>query len=233
MSLMSLSDWIDAFAQRVIERAARRAPTSLAARLREEWTAALSDQRGRIGRLELAFGCYWAAMLIKHDCHALSTPAGATSIGDGIVIANVPYGISLFPRQASTSATGRAVCEINTTPLIDVLLVLIVTLIMTLPLLTHAVRLDLPQSSAREAPPEVVDLDIDFDGTILWNGSPVANFAQLEGYFRAESQRYPQPEFHLRPNPYVKYGVVAQVLAAAQRNRLQKLGFVNGAEFAD
>lgn len=233
MSLTSLAEWTDAIAQRVIERAARRAPTSLAARLCEEWTAALLDQRGRIARLELAFGCYRAAMLIKHDCLVLSTPAGTASIGDGIVIAAVPHGTSLFPRRPTAAATGSAVCEINTTPLIDVLLVLIVTLIMTLPLLTHAVRLDLPQSVAREAPPEVVTLDIDFDGTILWNGSPVANFAQLEGYFRTESQRYPQPEFQLRPDPYVKYGVVAQVLAAAQRNRLQKLGFVNGAEFAD
>jgi biopolymer transport protein ExbD len=231
---MSLTSFSDAIAKRVVERAARQAPTSLAARLREEWTAALSDRHGSIARLELAFGCYWAAMLIKHDYLALSTPAGSSSIGDGIVIAAaVPHGMSLFPRRASGAATGAAVCEINTTPLIDVLLVLIVTLIMTLPLLTHAVSLDLPQSAARAAPPEVVNLDIDFDGTVLWNGSPVANFAQLEAYFRTESQRSPQPEFHLRPDPYVKYGVVAQVLAAAQRNRLQKLGFVNGAEFAD
>lgn len=233
MSLRSFCGWTDAIAQRVVERAARRAPTSLAARLREEWTAALSDQRGRFARLELAFGCYWAAMLIRNDCLALGTPADTASPGEGLVMAGIPRGMSLFPRQAAAAATGPALCEINTTPLIDVLLVLIVTLIMTLPLLTHAVRLDLPRSAAHTAPAEVVTLDIDFDGTVLWNGSPVASIAQLEGYFRTESGRYPQPEIHLRPDPHVKYGVVAQVLAAAQRNRLQKLGFVNGAEFAD
>jgi biopolymer transport protein ExbD len=233
MSLKSFCDWTDAIAQRVIERAARRAPTSLAGRLLEEWTAALSEQRGRIARLELAFGCYWAAMLIRHDCQVLRAPAGIAAAGDGIVIADIPRGMSLFPRPSAASATAHAVCEINTTPLIDVLLVLIVTLIMTLPLLTNAVRLDLPQSPAREAPPEVINLDIDFDGTVLWNGSPVASFAQLEGYFRTESRRSPQPELHLRPDPHVKYGVVAQVLAAAQRNRLDKLGFVNSGAFAE
>lgn len=233
MSLGSLFDWMDATAERVIERAARRAPTFLAQRLREEWAADLSDRRGPIARLELALGCYWAAMLIRHDTCVLSAPASTPPVAAGVIAATVPRGMSLFPRQTPASATGRAVCEINTTPLIDVLLVLIVALIMTLPLLTHAVQLDLPHATARQTPPEVINLDIDFDGTILWNGSPVANLAQLEGYFRTEGQRYPQPELHLRPNPYVKYGVVAQVLAAAQRNRLQKLGVVTSGAFAD
>ena len=99
--------------------------------------------------------------------------------------------------------------------------------------MTQAVRLDLPQSPNRDTTqPEVINLDIDFDGTVVWNGSPVANFAQLEGYFRAESRKYPQPEIHLRPDAHVKYDVVAKVLAAAQRNQVTKLGFVSTPEFA-
>lgn len=233
MSLLSLSDWTDAISRCVIERAARRAPASLSDRLREEWAADLSDQQGRTARLGLALGCYWAAILLEHDRSSRSMPVTPSPLGEGIMMAVTPHGLSVFCRRRSSSTTGLAMCEVNTTPLIDVLLVLIVTLIMTLPLVTHAVRLDIPQSAARAAPAEIVNLDIDFDGTVLWNGSPVAGFAQLEGYFRAESRKDPQPEIHLRPNPHVKYGVVAQVLAAAQRNRLQKLGFVNGAEFAD
>jgi biopolymer transport protein ExbD len=78
----------------------------------------------------------------------------------------------------------------------------------------------------------VVDLEIDFDGTILWNGTPVT-IEQLEGYFRTESQKQPQPELHLRPDKRSRYDVVARVLASAQRNRMQKIGFVNVAEFRD
>lgn len=90
-----------------------------------------------------------------------------------------------------------------------------------------------PRPSRDQAPPEVINLDIDFDGTVVWNGSPVASFEQLEGYLRTESRKYPQPEIHLRPDAYVKYDVVAKVLAAAQRNQLTKIGFVNSGEFAN
>ncbi|HUN72835.1 MAG TPA: biopolymer transporter ExbD [Steroidobacteraceae bacterium] len=229
---MSSSDWTDAIAHRLIERAACRAPRHLADRLLEEWTADLSDHRGRMERLGLALGCYWAALLIKDDCCALSTSAHPSPMGDQIMIPAVPSGRSPISRLSAAPAREPPKCEINTTPLIDVLLVLIVTLVITLPMMTHAVKLNLPQSAAREAQPEVINLDIDFDGTVLWNGSAVASFEQLEGYFRAESRRVPQPEIHLRPDPHVKYGVVAQVLAAAQRNQLQKLGFVNSDQFA-
>jgi biopolymer transport protein ExbD len=223
---------LDAIARRVIERAAHRAPAALAKRLQEEWLADLSDHRGRIARLRLALGCYWAAMLIRHDCGAVSTPV-MTSPAGGMTMAAIPHGMALFPRQVDASEGRPAICEVNTTPLIDVLLVLIVTLIMTLPIMTQAVKVDLPQATSRDiARPDVINLDIDFDGTVVWNGSPVANLEQLEGYFRAESHRDPQPEIHLRPDPYVKYDVVAKVLAAAQRNQLTKLGFVNDAEFA-
>ena len=224
---------LDSIARCVIEHAARRVPEIFSERLREEWLADLAGRPGRIARFKLALGCYWAASLIKHDCFAPGTPAMTAAAG-AITIATIPHGMALFPRRAGTSERGPAICEINTTPLIDVLLVLIVTLVITLPMMTQAVKLDLPQSpSAASTPPEVINLDIDFDGTVEWNGSPVANLQQLEGYFRAESQKSPQPEIHLRPDPYVKYDVVAKILAAAQRNQLTKLGFVNDTEFAN
>ncbi|MGH8295345.1 MAG: ExbD/TolR family protein [Steroidobacteraceae bacterium] len=125
-------------------------------------------------------------------------------------------------------------CDINTTPLIDVLLVLLVTLIITLPIQTHAVKLDLPQNTHQPPPPvqpEVIELEVDFDGTIVWNGTPVT-MQQLDGYFATESQKNPQPEIHLSPDGMAKYGVVAKVLASAQRNRMEKIGFVNTSQFS-
>lgn len=130
---------------------------------------------------------------------------------------------------------GSDLCEINTTPLIDVMLVLLVTLIISLPIMTHATRLDLPQTppSQDEKQPEVIDLDIDVDGTVEWNGTPITTMQQLESYLRAEAGRNPQPEIHLRADRRVKYDVVAKVLAAAQRNQLKKMGFVDTASFRD
>lgn len=125
-------------------------------------------------------------------------------------------------------------CDINTTPLIDVLLVLLVTLIITLPIQTHAVKLDLPQNQnppPQTVQPKIIDLDVDFDGTIVWNGTPVT-LQQLDGYFATESSEDPQPEIHLSPDGMAKYDVVAKVLAAAQRNRMEKIGFVNTSVFA-
>jgi biopolymer transport protein ExbD len=132
-------------------------------------------------------------------------------------------------------AAGAPMCDINTTPLIDVMLVLLVTLIVSLPIMTHAVKLDMPQPNQPPPPqdqrPEVIDLEIDFDGTVVWNGNVVQNLNQLEGYFREESAKEPQPEIHLRPDRRAKYDYVAKVLASAQRNRMKKMGFVNTAEF--
>jgi len=132
--------------------------------------------------------------------------------------------------------SGGVMCDINTTPLIDVMLVLLVTLIVSLPIMTHAVKLDMPQANNPPPPdarPEVIDLEIDFDGTVVWNGTVVNNINQLEGYFREESQKSPQPEIHLRPDRRAKYDYVARVLATAQRNRMKKIGFVNTSEFRD
>lgn len=129
-----------------------------------------------------------------------------------------------------------AMCDMNTTPLIDVMLVLLIMFIITIPVMTHAVKLDMPQPQPNQPPPlerpEVIDIEVDFDGTVVWNGS-VVTLDALEGYFRQESQKPVQPELHLRPDRRARYEVVAKVLAAAQRNRMQKIGFVNTTEFRD
>ncbi len=139
--------------------------------------------------------------------------------------------------NVGSAGEGEAMCDINTTPLIDVMLVLLIMLIFTLPIMTHAVKLDMPQVNQpppqnAERPP-VIELEIDFDGTVVWNGTVVPNLETLESYFRAESQKEPQAEIHLRPDRRVKYDHVAKVLAAAQRNYMKKIGFVNTAEFRD
>jgi biopolymer transport protein ExbD len=133
--------------------------------------------------------------------------------------------------------SGAPMCDINTTPLIDVMLVMLIMLIITLPIMTHAVKLDMPQANQPPPPqdqqPEVIELEIDFDGTIVWNGTVVPSVQQLEGYFHTEAEKEPQPEIHLRPDRRALYDVVAKVLAAAQRNHMKKIGFVNTGEFRE
>jgi biopolymer transport protein ExbD len=122
--------------------------------------------------------------------------------------------------------------DINMTPLIDVMLVLLIMFIITIPVMTHAVKLDMPRASnaPSQALPVVINLEIDFDGTVLWNGTPV-DIESLEGYFRREAANDPQPELHIRPSKRAKYDVVARVLASAQRNGMRKIGFVGNEQF--
>ncbi len=122
--------------------------------------------------------------------------------------------------------------EINTTPLIDVMLVLIIMLIITIPIQTHAVKLDMPVGNPPPplTPPIVVKLDVDFDGTILWNAVPVT-VAELEPRFIAIAKEAIQPEVHLRPNKLAPYRYVAKVMAAAQRNGVVKMGIVGNEQF--
>ena len=122
--------------------------------------------------------------------------------------------------------------DINMTPLIDVMLVLLIMFIITIPVMTHAVKLDMPRASnaPSNVQPIVINLEIDFDGTVLWNGTPVEIDA-LEGYFRREAANEPQPELHIRPSKRAKYDVVARVLASAQRNGMRKIGFVGNEQF--
>lgn len=133
------------------------------------------------------------------------------------------------------SSADEPMMDINTTPLIDVLLVLLIMFIITLPVMTHAVKLDMPQSTDA-APPDVVvepiRIDIDWDGTVVWNGN-VVQMESLEGYFRQEAVKNPQPELHVRPDRRADYDTVARVLAYAQRNGMQRIGFVGNEQFMD
>jgi len=135
--------------------------------------------------------------------------------------------------QGQPGGEDEVMIDINTTPLIDVMLVLLVMLIITIPVQTHAVKLDMPQGNPPPAlvQPEVVHLDIDFDGTITWNGTVLPNRATLERYLRAAAQQNPQPEIHLAPNKLVKYAYVAMVLAESQRLGVVKLGLVGNEQF--
>jgi biopolymer transport protein ExbD len=138
--------------------------------------------------------------------------------------------------MSMSSPEGEALCDINTTPLIDVMLVLLIMFIITIPIMTHAVKLDMPMPNNAPPPtvrPEVIDLEVDFDGAVVWNGTVVSELSTLEQYLRSESGKDPQPEIHLRPDRRAKYGQVAIVLAAAQRNHMKKIGFVNTSEFRE
>ena len=129
---------------------------------------------------------------------------------------------------------GEVMVEMNTTPLIDVLLVLLVMLIITIPVQMHSVKLDMPRDNNAPPPlvePQVVDLEIDFDGTVFWNESPVPNTAVLNSYLRQAAEQEPQPEIHFKPNRLVKYDYVLRVLAAAQRLGVTRLGFVGNEQY--
>jgi biopolymer transport protein ExbD len=139
--------------------------------------------------------------------------------------------------SVGSGGDGEPMMDINTTPLIDVMLVLLIMFIITIPVMTHAVKLDMPRPDPNRVeppvPPEVIDLEIDFDGTILWSGNPVSSFATLEQYFRQEADKVPQPELHVKPNKRARYDTVARVLAAAQRNHMLKIGFVGMEQYAE
>ena len=132
-----------------------------------------------------------------------------------------------------SQAEGEPLSEINTTPLIDVMLVLLIMLIVTLPPQRHAVKLDTPVPPPPDAPPPPEDdpdpirLFVDFDGSIFWNGS-VIDDVTLQRDLEIESQRAKQPEIHIEPHRLAKYGVVAHVMASAQRLGLTKLGVIGG-----
>jgi biopolymer transport protein ExbD len=123
--------------------------------------------------------------------------------------------------------------EMNTTPLIDVMLVLLIMLIITIPIQTHAVKLDMPVGTPPPptTPPVVIELGVDFDGTPTWNGTPVTDRNVLDQYLRQAAQDDPQPEIHLRPNRLAKYGAVARVLGDAQRLGVTKIGFVGQEQY--
>ena len=123
--------------------------------------------------------------------------------------------------------------EMNMTPLIDVMLVLLIMFIITIPIQTHAVKMNMPvnTSAPPPKPPEIVRIDVDFDGTIGWNGSIVADRHELESKLAALAALPDQPEVHLRRNKLVTYDVVAMILASAQRLGVTKIGIVGNEQF--
>lgn len=132
-----------------------------------------------------------------------------------------------------SSSDPEPMMEINTTPLIDVMLVLIIMLIITIPIQTHAVKLNMPVGNPPPPtkPPVIVQIDVDFDGTILWNGEIIPTRDELETRLRAAATAEDQPEVHLRPNKLAQYKSVALVMASAQRLGVTKLGIVGNEQF--
>ena len=118
--------------------------------------------------------------------------------------------------------------EINTTPLVDVMLVLLVIFIITAPLLTHAVKIDLPQASSVRVTekPEVIDIAIDAQGTMFWNDQPLVK-GELPARLAQAAQKKPQPELHIRADKETRYQVLAEVMANAQTAGLSKMGFMS------
>lgn len=129
--------------------------------------------------------------------------------------------------RAGTEPDPEPLVDINTTPLVDVLLVLLVMLIITIPIQLHAVDIELPgRSTPPLEPPQVVQLDVTAAGQFAWNGEPLADRAALEARLRAAAGQPQQPEIHLRPDPRARYDQVAAALSSAQRLGLQKIGLV-------
>ncbi|MGY4828895.1 ExbD/TolR family protein [Sphaerotilaceae bacterium SBD11-9] len=134
---------------------------------------------------------------------------------------------------SSSGGEPEVMVEMNTTPLIDVMLVLLIMLIITIPIQLHSVNLNMPTGNPPPptAPPVVVTIDIDFDGTVFWNGEAVPDRAALEARLANTAAMPDQPEVHLRPNKLVEYKEVAMVMASAQRLGVTKLGMVGNEQF--
>ncbi len=121
----------------------------------------------------------------------------------------------------------RSYSDINMTPLIDVMLVLLIIFIITIPVMTHAVKIDNPLPMINPSPPaEVINLRIDFDGALSWSTIAVDR-AMMQGYISSEARKTPQPEVHITVDKFAKYEIVAQTLADLQYRGLKKIGFVN------
>ena len=135
---------------------------------------------------------------------------------------------------SAKGADPEPMMEMNMTPLIDVLLVLIIMMIITIPKQDHSVNLNMPVGTPppqTNEPPVVVTIDVDFDGTILWDGQVVPNRQELEAKMNSVAAMPNQPEVHLRPNKLVEYKVVAGVMATAQRLGVTKIGMVGNEQF--
>ncbi len=143
--------------------------------------------------------------------------------------------MSMNVGSSNSSGEPEVMMDINTTPLIDVMLVLLIMLIITIPIQLHAVNLNMPVGTPppQDIKPEVVKLDIDERSVVFWNGEEVPDRATLEARMRAAAEQPLQPEVHLRPNKLARYEVVAAVMASTQRIGLTKMGIVGSEQFVD
>jgi biopolymer transport protein ExbD len=132
-------------------------------------------------------------------------------------------------QTTSDNSSGEPMIDMNVTPLIDVMLVLLIMFIITIPVQTHAVKLDLPVNTDQNNPPPIDPiknvLSINAQDQVLWNGSPVT-MAQLRSYLDTTQQMNPVPELHLQPDATARYEVVDEVLAVTKKAHVQKMGFV-------
>jgi biopolymer transport protein ExbD len=132
-------------------------------------------------------------------------------------------------------AEGEPMMDINTTPLIDVMLVLLIMFIITIPIQTHAVKLDLPQDQPNQQPPPIDPVKnkivITPQDQVLWNGTPI-DLVRMRQYLDVTQTMNPIPELHLQPDPYARYELVDEVLAVTKRARVEKMGFVGNEAYA-
>lgn len=132
-------------------------------------------------------------------------------------------------QTTTDNASGEPMLDINVTPLIDVMLVLLIMLIMTIPPQTHAVKLDLPVNQPNQKPPPIQPLKntvgVTAQNQITWNGTPISQ-EQLRQYLEVTQQMNPIPELHLQPDATARYELVDEVLAITKKAHVQKMGFV-------
>ncbi|QOF77489.1 ExbD/TolR family protein [Variovorax sp. 38R] len=135
--------------------------------------------------------------------------------------------------RRSSAPSDEPLMDINTTPLIDVMLVLLIMLIITIPIQLHSVNLNMPTGNPppSDLKPEVLRIDIDALSVVQWNGEPLTDRTEMERRFEQVAAQAVQPEVHLRPDRRAKYEVVAGVMASAQRTGVSKLGIVGAEQF--
>ncbi len=137
-------------------------------------------------------------------------------------------------QTTGSNVEGEPMMDINTTPLIDVMLVLLIMFIITIPPQTHAVKLDLPQDDPNAVPPPIDPVKnkivVTQAGAVLWNGAPV-NLVQLRQFLDVTQQMDPIPELHLQPEPEARYEVVDDVLAVTKNAKVSKMGFVGNERY--
>jgi biopolymer transport protein ExbD len=138
--------------------------------------------------------------------------------------------------MSTSQSEGEPIMEMNTTPLIDVMLVLLIMFIITIPIQTHAVKINLPVNNPNPPPvvikPTVNVVSVDTSNRVTWNGSPI-DLATLATYLGETKRMTPEPELHIQPDPYARYALVDQMLAVVKRSEVTKVGFVGNEQYAN